>query len=68
MAGGSFHFNIKKISADVVTEPGNWGSNCTLPVLLHDDSILGQLLLDQNDFLLTFYNKVTPCKETVQCN
>lgn len=43
--------------------PGNWGSDCSFPVLLHDDSILGQLLLDQNDFLLTLYNEITPCEE-----
>lgn len=48
---------------DVVTVPGNRGSDCTLPVLLHNDSILGQLLLDQNDFLLTFYDEITPCED-----
>lgn len=48
---------------EVVTIPGNWGSDGTLPVLLHNDSILWQLFLDQNDFLLTFYNEITPCKE-----
>lgn len=55
-----------KKRADVVRVPGNWGSDCTLPVLLHNDSILWQLLLNQNDFLLTFYNEVTPCEEIKQ--
>lgn len=45
------------------TVPGNWGSYCSLPVLLHNDSIFWQLFLDQNDFLLTFHNKITPWRD-----
>ena len=48
----------------VITVPGDWSSNCSLPVLIHDDSILRQLLLNQNDLLLTFYNEITSCEET----
>lgn len=47
----------------MVLLPGNWGSNCTLPVLLHNDAILGQLFLDQDDFLLTFYDEIASCKQ-----
>lgn len=45
------------------TVPGDWGSYCSLPVLLHNDSIFWQLFLDQNDFLLTFHNKITPWRD-----
>lgn len=46
----------------VIFQPGDWGSNCSLPVLLHNDPILGQLLLDQDDFLLAFYDEITSCE------
>lgn len=52
---------LHKFRADVKA-PSNRGSHCTLPVLIHNDSILWQLLLDQYDFLLTFHDKISPCK------
>lgn len=57
--------NLHKFRADVKA-PCNRGSHCTLPVLIHNDSILWQLLLDQYDFLLTFHDKISPCKKKVK--
>lgn len=57
--------NPHKFRADVKA-PSNRGSHCTLPVLIHNDSILWQLLLDQYDFLLTFHDKISPCKKKSQ--
>lgn len=53
--------NLHKFRANVKA-PSNRGSHRTLPVLIHNDSILWQLLLDQYDFLLTFYDKISACK------
>lgn len=45
--------------------PGHWGSDSTFSVRLHDDPVLGQLLLDENNFLHSFDNEIATCpKET----
>lgn len=41
------------------TIPGDGGSDGTFAVLLHNDAVLGQLLLDKNHLLLPFYYEVT---------
>lgn len=45
-------------SGHMIAEPGHRGSHRTLAVLLHNDAVLGQLLLDENDFLLSFHNEI----------
>lgn len=48
--------------------PGNRGSNCTLAILLHNDAVLGQLLLDKDDLLLTLHNEIAPCTHKYKTN
>lgn len=47
----------------VMAAPGHRGSHRTLAVLLYNDAVLGQLLLDENDLLLTFDNEITTCTQ-----
>lgn len=52
----------------MMAAPGHRGSHRTLAVLLHNDAVLGQLLLDENDLFLTFDNEITTCtqKQTIK--